>query len=449
MEQATFLTPVGLSFLVVMSILILILPRRVAALPVIITACYMTLGQSLVIGGLNFNSYRIIVFFGWVRLILRKEIMGSDFNFFDKTVAWFVLVGFVTGTLLLPTMDNFINRGGYVYNVILGFFLFRFLIRDIDDVILIFKAMAILMIPFAVLIMLEHSTGRNIFSIFGGVPEITVVRGDRLRCQGPFRHPILTGTFATTSIPFFFSLWFQEGKSKFLSISGMTSSIIIILASASSGPLLSFLIALIALSMWLIRRHMKIVRWSLVLGIIGLHLFMKAPVWYVIGRLSEIVGGTGWHRSDLIEQAVKNFGQWWLLGTKYTLNWAYPNSSLLPMHGLDSNMVDITNQYIFIAVEGGVFPLLLFITIITLGYKGIGRTIRVWEDRPLFIRIIPWAMGAALTAHVASFFSVAYFDQMNVFWFLLLAMLSVIYSLTYSKTNDGAILVATKNESVP
>lgn len=432
MEQATFLTPVGLSFLIVMSILILILPRRFAAVPVIITACFMTLGQSLVIGGLNFNSYRIIVFFGWLRLILRKEINVNDFNFFDKTVVWFVLVGFVTGTLLLPTMDNFINRGGYVYNVILGFFLFRFLIRDIDDVILIFKAMAILMIPFAVLIMVEHSTGRNIFSIFGGVPEITVVRGDRLRCQGPFRHPILTGTFAATSFPFFFSLWFQEGKSKILSIIAMISSMIVFLASASSGPLMAFLIALISLSMWLIRMHMKIIRWALSLVIITLHLFMEAPVWYLIGRISHIVGGTGWHRSDLIDQAIKNFGQWWLLGTKYTANWAYPNSCLLPMPN-DPNMVDITNQFIFIGLEGGVLPLILFITIITLGYKGIGRTIRAWEDRPLFIRIIPWAMGAALTAHVASFFSVAYFDQMNVFWFLLLAMLSVIYSLSYPK----------------
>ena len=448
MEKATFLTPLGLTFLAIMAISILFLPRRYAVLPVIITALYMTLGQTLVVGGLNFNSYRIIVFFGWVRLILRKEITVSEMNLFDKVLVLFVLVGFVTGTLLLPTMDNFINRGGYAYNVILGFFLFRFLIRDIDDVILIFKAMAVMILPFAILMLVENSTGRNIFSVFGGVPEITVIRDGLLRCQGPFRHPILTGTFAATSFPYFFSLWFQQGKSKILAIISVTSAIVIIILSRSSGPILSFLVVIIALSLWPIRSHMKVVRWSLGLSIIVLHLFMKAPVWYIIGKLSEVVGGTGWHRSDLIDQAIKNFDQWWLLGTKYTLNWAYPKSSLLPMPD-DPNMVDITNQFIFIGVEGGVFPLILFITIITMGFKGIGRALKAWENQPLSRRIIPWVLGVALTVHCASFFSVSYFDQMNVFWFLLLAMLSLVYGLSITKNNNAAIPADEKIQPKP
>ena len=50
MEKATFLTPLGLTFLAIMAISILFLPRRYAVLPVIITALYMTLGQTLVVG---------------------------------------------------------------------------------------------------------------------------------------------------------------------------------------------------------------------------------------------------------------------------------------------------------------------------------------------------------------------------------------------------------------
>src|SRR5664280_891893 len=140
MEKVTFLTPIGLSFLAIMAIFILLLPRRFAPLPIIITACFMTLGQTLVIGSLNFTPFRIIFFFGFMRLILRKEITLSNINLFDKVILLFVVVGFVTGTLLQPTMNNFINRGGYAYNVLLGFFLFRYLISDIDDIILIFKA---------------------------------------------------------------------------------------------------------------------------------------------------------------------------------------------------------------------------------------------------------------------------------------------------------------------
>jgi len=46
------------------------------------------------------------------------------------------------------------------------------------------------------------------------------------------------------------------------------------------------------------------------------------------------------------------------------------------------------------------------------------------KDEPFAIRIILWALGATLVAHIASFFSVRYFDQIIVFWYLLLVMIS-------------------------
>ena len=44
-------------------------------------------------------------------------------------------------------------------------------------------------------------------------------------------------------------------------------------------------------------------------------LVMKAPVWAIlIARVSDLVGGGGWHRAFIIDVCIKNFGTWWLIG---------------------------------------------------------------------------------------------------------------------------------------
>ncbi len=45
-------------------------------------------------------------------------------------------------------------------------------------------------------------------------------------------------------------------------------------------------------------------------------LVREKPVWHLIGRLSELIGGTGYHRVRLIDAAIDHFGDWWLKGAK-------------------------------------------------------------------------------------------------------------------------------------
>ena len=62
------------------------------------------------------------------------------------------------------------------------------------------KMFALCMVGLAVLILGEKFSGRNAFAIFGGVPDVAVVRDGVIRCQGPFAHPILAGTFAAYGV---------------------------------------------------------------------------------------------------------------------------------------------------------------------------------------------------------------------------------------------------------
>ena len=234
---------------------------------------------------------------------------------------------------------------GFLYNALGLYFLFRCLIRNLDEAIHAIKMLAFIILPLAMLLLYEKTTGHNLFSVFGGVPEFTVVRDGRLRCQGPFRHPILAGTLGATLMPCFVGLVVPQGGTLFALI-GLASATIITITSASSGPVVAYASGMIALALWPMRDKMRIIRWGVLILLICAHLIMKAPVWYLIARISELIGGTGDHRSEIIDQAIKHIDEWWLVGSHYTAHW-------MPYVMPDNpEMVDITNQYVMGRIDG-------------------------------------------------------------------------------------------------
>ncbi|MGD1154704.1 MAG: hypothetical protein ABSA41_02630 [Terriglobia bacterium] len=414
-DGTTFINPLGLVFTLLMGLLLLVLPRKYALLPVIALICYMTMGMRIMVGGLNFPMMRILILFGLARVVVRGEYRSIKLNTIDAAVLWWTLAGIVTGTLLWRTSDAFVSRLGQAYNVIGFYFLFRSLLRGMDDINRVVKFIAILLVPLAGLIVVEKFTGQNLFSAFGGVPPVTFVRDGVVRCQGPFAHPILAGTFGATLLPLFIGLWGQGQKSKFIPLMAIIASTTITISSGSSGPVLAYLAGMLGLGMWYLRKHLRTIRWGLLLTIIALHVVMKAPVWFLMARVDVFSGSTGWHRAYLLDRCIANFSDWWLVGTKSTANWA----------GEEARLFDVTNQYISEAANGGLLMLGLFIMIIVRCFGGIGRAVRASEgSQQRATSWCLWAMGAALFTHVVSFMSVSYFDQSIVNWYLLLAMIS-------------------------
>ncbi len=391
----------------------LVLPRRYALLPVIIVTCFMTLGQVVMVGSLHFTMMRILVLFGWVRLLIRREFRPIHLNALDKSVLAWAVVAIVTHSLLWQTSDEFINRLGFGYNVLGMYFLFRFLLRSLEDIKRTFAMMAITALPLALAMLLERFTERNVFAIFGGVRAVTELRGGTLRCQGPFGHPILAGTFGASLLPFVVSLWWQGRKYKWIAAAGVVSATVIVATSGSSGPLMAYMAGCLGLLMWYGRRHMRLVRWGILLSFIALALVMKAPVWYLIQRVNIFSGSNGDHRALLIDQFVRHFPDWWLLGVKSTIGWA------------DENMWDITNQFVLEGVSGGLAELALFITIIVFCFRMVGKaTRRLPPTDGQAPRRLFWALGATAFVHVTSFMSISYFDQNVVIWYLLLALIA-------------------------
>jgi hypothetical protein len=409
-----------------MGILLIALPRKYALIPIFLSALYMTLGQRLVVMDLNFMIFRILIVIGFLRIIIRRDGGPIQYNTLEKVIILWGIVAIITGFLLdinTNQFDNLQHRSGQVFSALGTYYIFRYYITSIDDIKRNIGILAIIIVPLAVAFLIEKTSGQNLFFFFGGVPEFTMMRYDRLRCQGPFAHPILAGTLGVTTMPMFVTLLFEQGRKKFIGLMGIISSIIIVITSASSGPLLAWIGAMIALFSWPLRNKMRMVRWGILLVLIALHMIMKAPVWYLIAKISYIMGGTGWGRSALIDYAIKYFNEWWLIGTTNTAHW--DPVGVLP----NEAMMDITNQYILEGVYGGLARMLLFIAMIVVGFGGIGKAMEALKNEKFAIKYLPWALGAALLAHAIGFISVAYFDQLIVMWYLLLAMISTISNI--------------------
>jgi len=413
---------IGFIFTLITGILTITLPRRFAILPIILTSLYMTQGQEIVISGLNFTILRIVILFGWLRLFIRQELTPIKFNIIDKLIITYVCVGLINYFLLRQTFSAVINQLGFAYNVIGIYFFFRYLLRDYQDIERTIKILGLAILPLTIIIIYEMLTGRNIFYIFGGVHEIAVMRDYSFRCQGPFRHSILLGTFGATSMSLLVGLYANVKMRKLWLKLSIGAATLMTIASTSSGPAMAYGFGLIGFLTWYFRRHMRVIRWGILCALISLHLVMKAPVWFLIARIGDLIGGSGWHRSSLIDKAIKHFDEWWLIGTKYTADW-FP-------YALSSNpdMTDITNAFIGDGVTGGVLKMLLSIFIIVACFKTIGQSMSVVENTAHFLPFQVWSIGVCLFVHVVSFFSVSYFDQMIVFWYMLLAFIAAIQS---------------------
>lgn len=433
MEELSNINPIGMYFTLIMAILFIVLPRKYALVPLLMTALYLTQGQVAVVAGLHFTMLRVIILIGFFRIAMRREYDHVKLNAIDKLLILYVISSVIVKTMLWQTSAEFINRLGFAYNAIGSYFLFRCLIKDYVDFKNLLKLMACIIIPLGIAILIEHFTGRNLFSIFGGVPEFSELRGGNFRCQGSFRSPILAGTFGATLMPLFISLWSSEGsRYKLICVLGFITSTVIMMVSVSSGPLMSYLFAIIGLMMWYFKDHMRAIRWGLLFSLIALHLIMKAPVWFLMARISEILGGGGWHRAELIDQAIKHFDEWWLLGTKYTAHWMATGLAVNP------DSADITNHFIGVGVSGGLISLILFILIIIYCFKKIGYALQLMKDSSMVVRVTLWTLGVALFAHIVSFMSVSYFDQIIVFWYMVLAVISSLTapnSLHFRKQN--------------
>lgn len=407
-------------FLLINAAMLLLLPSRWAPLPLLVGACYMTLGSGIEIGSFHFPIIRILIAAGIVRVIMRRERVSGGMNSLDGLMLLWSGWVLLSSVVHKEPAESFKFGLGFVYNACGIYFLLRIFCQSLDDVMRLCRFTAVLLVPLAIEMFYEKLSLYNLFSVLGGVTEIPSIREGRVRAQGPFAHAIIAGTIGAVCLPFVVSLWRRHRKE---AVMGIGACLVMILASASSGPIMSAIAAVGALLMWRYWYQMRLVRWLIVFGYIVLELVMKAPAYYIFARIDFVGGSSGFHRADLIRSAIEHLPEWWLGGTDYTRHWMVTGVSWSPDHS------DITNHYLQMGVVGGLPLMLLFIAVLAIGFSFVGRAVRT-PELPPESRFICWALGASLFAHAATFMSVSYFDQSFVFIYLTLGAIGSVWSGT-------------------
>jgi len=405
----------GIAYTLTASVILLSVQRSSAAIPLLLGGVYMTRGQELEVGPAHFTVVRILVAVGVLRVLLRRERLANGINRVDRLlILWAV---WLIGSSAFHTQDAWVYRMGVAWTELGYYFLLRVFIRDEEDVRRIFKVLCVALIPLAVLMLLEKAVGRNFFAPLGGVWEVPVLRNGHFRAQGPFALYILAGTVGAVCSTMGLYWWRSH---RLHALSGLFAGGGIILASTSSGPIMMFLFILFGLSLWKLRRHLRLIRWLALAAIVALDLVMKDPWYFLVARIDFSGGSTGWHRARLIQSAIEHLNEWWLVGTDYTRHWMATGQ-----HAND-NHTDITNHLLGIGVLGGLPLTFIFIMVLGAAFSAIGRALREYKGASTEQTFLIWTLGAILFGHVWNFFSISLFDQSVIFFYLILAGIGAI-----------------------
>jgi hypothetical protein len=406
---------IGAAYLVIAAILMLTLPRRLAILPLLLSATYMTGGQVLQIGPANFTIPRLLIVVGFLRVLARGEHVTDGMHTVDKLLL--VWAAILVGTSAFHTSDAWVFRSGLVWTELGCYFLFRIFMQDLDDVRRTFRFMCVAMLPLAALMLVEKITGQNPFGSLGGVNQVALVRDGHVRAGGPFAHPILAGTVGAICIAMAFAI---RKSFKWPARAGLLAGTGIVVAGTSSGPILMVGFIIVGMAVWVFRHRMRSLRWTIVAGLLTLSAIMEDPIYFLMARVDISGGSQGYYRAQLIRSSIEHLSEWWATGTDNTRHWMSSGIYANDRH------TDITNHILAMGVMGGLPLMMVFIAILAYSFRDVGRALQQRAAAPVSDQIFVWVLGALMFGLLMNFWSISLFDQSVIFFYLSLAAIQCV-----------------------
>jgi hypothetical protein len=396
-------------------ILILCLRRKSVIAPFLWMLFTVPLGQVVVMGGVHFTVLRIIILAGLARWIVsgRTQSAGrleDGFNSIDWLVILWAISGTVINTVQFMETQALIKNLGSFLDLLGGYLVLRFLIQDRDDVRRTLKVLAVITVVIGCCMIDEQMTGQNIFGVLGGVPLHPQVREGHVRSQGAFAVYIEAGLFGANLLPLFIWLW-SDRKFRAAALLGMLGGTIMVITCRFSTPILAYGAAIFGFCLWRFRSQMRLFRQGLVFVLVMLHLVMKAPVWALIARIDLTGSSSGDHRFHLVDATIQHFSDWWLLGYKDYPAWGW-------------GMWDLSDQYVAVALTGGLLTLVIFIWILCRSFSLLGKA-RKHVAGDLKEEWFLWCLGVALFANMVGWFGLACWAQAQAALSALLVIISV------------------------
>jgi hypothetical protein len=408
----TVLHPLVAVWILIVIVLILVLPRQKVVTPFLLAFLSIPIGQVVVLGGIHFTMHQILILTVVARMAAfrgsaSEKRFAGGFNSLDRMIVLWSLAAFVIVSLQWMETQATIKSLGDLIVTLGGYLAVRFLIPDREALRRTVKILAVICVIQGVSMVGEQFTHQNVFDFAGAHPP--TLREGHIRSEGAMGN-LWAGAFAGVSIPLFLWLWTEE-KSRLAACAGIVGATAMVFATYASTSWLAYGASLMAIGFWLLRKNMRLIRWGIVTALVGLHLVMHGPVWSLIEKIDLTGGSSNYHRYMLVDNCIRHFRDWWLLGYKDYGNWGF-------------DMWDLCNQFVAVALTGGLVTLILFIGIYTWGFGAIGKARKQAEgDRKQ--EWLLWCLGSTLFANLVASFGINYLVHLVMCLFCVLAGISV------------------------
>lgn len=408
------LHPLVAVWMLIAIVLMLTVPREKAITPFLLACFTIPVGQVVVLGSLHFTVLRILILAGLALRATRGRSSSEGkypggFNGVDRVVVLWTLSALTVLSLQWMDRQALIHNLGDFVDALGGYLVVRFLIQDGEALRRAIKTLAVIFVILGVCMINEQITHINVFGLIGGMPLQVTVRDGKIRSEGVMGC-LYAGGFAGASVPLFLWLW-TAGKSRMAGAAGLAGAVAMVITSNASTSLLAIAASMLGLGFWPLRKQMRAIRWGFSLILVALHLAMKAPVWALIARVDLTGSSSGDHRYHLVDACIRHFSEWWLLGCKYYNDWGW-------------DMWDLSNQFVAVALTGGLLALVLYIAVFSRSFGAIG-TVRKQVEGDRGQEWLLWCLGSDLFANVVAHFGLNYPAQMLMGLFTLLACISV------------------------
>ena len=409
---ATILHPLVALWMLIAVILVLVLPRNKVIVPLLLTFFLVPLGQLVLVGSLHFTVLRILILVGLVRIALSRGSSSAGafpggFNNLDRVVILFSVIAAIVFCLEWMDPQAVIARLGDLLDGVGGYMVVRFAIPDTGAIRRTIKTLALICVIHGACMINEQISHINVFGLLGSSSVQVTFRDGKIRSQGVLGN-INEGVFGGVLVPLFLLLWTKGAK--VLAGAGIAAAVAMVFTCSSSTGVMALGGALLGLCFWPLRKRMRLVRRAVALTLVGLHLVMKAPVWALIARVDLTGSSTGYHRYVLLDRCIRHFSDWWFLGYKNYNQWG-------------DMMFDMCDQYVYVAVMGGLVSLALYIAILSRGFASVGNSRKRIEGnrgQEWFL----WCLGSALFGNLVAGFGISYLADLQTALFVVLACIS-------------------------
>ncbi len=383
---------------------------------------------TLKLGTVDFSVSRIVILALYANILFQPNLIKRfKLILLDKLILIYFVCQILSGVTNITDIAAFLeNRAGGFFDIALPYFAVRTIITEKQQYVLFLKAILWIIALLAIVACYESITGHNPLD-FGRNIKHADPRWGFDRAITAFGHPIYLGVFFAMMGALCAGLLRSISQNAFLYKIGIGLSIMGILSTMSSGPLLAAMAGVLFIAFYHLRKHWKIAIIVIVLMCGLVEMISNRHFYQVIDRLA-FNSRTAWYRTRLIEVAIWEGGMrgHWLAGYGFAEPGWGPR--------IDRRKhTDMVNHYLLILCRYGLIGFIPFCAIIVVAFKTLfyylGKVIYE-SDRWLI-----WCLTASLFGIIVGCNSVSLFGQpINAFYII------IAFCATLPSIYDKAVL---------